>query len=98
MTLQIMISRVPVGPKFLEVAKLGSEVVGKGKQPFYDACRNLIEMGHDPRDKVTMQWEGSEVISFSGRLGVFASKAISESENNGPKMVWYRENNLHLKP
>ena len=95
MTLQIVISRIPVGPIIREVAKLGSDVLGRGKDPFFSACRKLIEMGHDPRDEVTMQWEGSEVISFSGRLGVFASKSITENEKHGPKMIWHHENDLY---
>ena len=87
--IEIVISRVTGEAKFRQVAIFGGKVLGKGRTPFFDACRALIAEGRNPDEYVTMRWDGKKTVSFAGRLGTFADKSVSEGEKSGPKFVKY---------
>lgn len=88
--LQIVLCRDAVAGKFRQVAKFKGEIAGKGKAPFLNACRKLIEMGHAETERVQCRWEGSTVVSFEGQLGEFAKWTVSENENTGPRITRWK--------
>jgi hypothetical protein len=45
--------------------------------PFIDGCRILVSHGHDPRARVEMRREGSDVDALSGRLGAVAGIEVA---------------------
>ena len=94
--LEIYISRDGGSANFPQVAKFEGNVLGRGKNPFFDATRKLIEMGHDPNQFVCMKWEGSNTVSMTGILGNFAKLSVSESDKHGPRFIKYKPFEVEL--
>jgi hypothetical protein len=58
------------------------------RQPFLQAARVLIGLGHDPATTLAMRHNDSKVESLRARLGVAAS--LSVDEHNGTRFVSWK--------
>ena len=58
------------------------------RQPFLQAARVLIALGHDPVTTLAMRHKDSKVESLRARLGVAAS--LSVDEHNGTRFVSWK--------
>jgi hypothetical protein len=58
------------------------------RQPFLQATRVLIALGHDPATTLAMRHNDSKVESLRARLGVAAS--LSVDEHNGTRFVSWK--------
>ena len=88
--IEILIAADDAPFKFRQVAIFEGRVLGKGKMPFYEACRKLTAEGKNPDEMVSMRWRDSSTVSFAGKLGTFADRSIQESEKFGPRMVKFK--------
>ena len=87
--IEIVVSRVAGKGNFRQVATFEGKILGKGKTPFFEACRALISGGYDPEEMVAMRWEGNNNLSFFGRLGTYAEKSVQENDRFGPRIIKY---------
>ena len=56
----------------------GCVLVTASRQPFLDAARQLIDLGHDPAAILTMRWMGSEIDCLIAPIGVAAKLTVDE--------------------
>jgi hypothetical protein len=84
----IEIVACPVDQHGRFVAKLGGQPLCRGsRQPYLDAARRLVELGHDPDALLIMFRDG--VPSLFGRLGAAAKLTIAEGDRGVPRFrLW----------
>lgn len=65
--------------------------VKSSKAPIFDAARALVDKGVTGR--VQQRRKGRSQIDMEGLIAVLATKTISETENNGPRIIKYQPYN-----
>ena len=54
------------------------DVMAVSRQPFLDAARRLLKLGHDPSTRLVMRWRGSSIDSLISTIGIAAGLAVRE--------------------
>jgi hypothetical protein len=73
----IELTVLPAGPGRFE-ARLDNRVLAKSRTPFCDAARQLLDLGYDRDDVVTMRHAGSGTVALRAKVGVAARLTVSE--------------------
>ena len=66
----------------------GRVLVSASKQPFFDAARRLLDLGHDPAGVLAMRHAGSDTDCLTAQIGVAAKLRVKE-DRNGPRLAPY---------
>jgi len=86
----ITISPLPTSPGRF-VVRLGDQVLAaSSRQPFLDAARCLIDLGHPPNSILTMRHAGSDGDALRSKIGAAARLMVREDARRGPELVPYR--------
>jgi hypothetical protein len=66
----------------------GFVLVTASKQPFVDAARRILDLGHDPTTVLVMRHAESDTDCLTAQIGVAAKLRVKE-DRNGPRFVPY---------
>jgi len=70
---------------------VGSRPLGRATStPFYSAARVLLSEGVSPDTVITMQHEGSSIISLRSTIGKAARLTVTEEDRKGLRIKEYR--------
>ena len=61
--------------------------VERSTQPFLDAARALLAIGHDPAEPYVMKHSGSDAVALTSTVGHAASMTVAEGKLNPRFMV-----------
>ena len=64
----------------------GCILVWASKQPFVDAARRLLDLGHDPTTVLVMRHAGSDTDCLTAQIGAAAKLRVKE-DRGGPRFV-----------
>jgi hypothetical protein len=64
----------------------GLVLVSASKQPFVNAARQLLDLGHEPTTLLVMRHAGSDTDCLTAQIGVAAKLRVKEGRS-GPRVV-----------
>jgi hypothetical protein len=86
--LEIVLVRAGIG-RYL--ATLDDKAIGikPTRQPFFNAARALLALGHDPATMLEARYRGSKIIAMCSTIGEAAKWRIKETDKRGlEKLIW----------
>jgi len=66
----------------------GRVLVTASKQPFVDAARRLLDLGHDPTTVLVMRHAGSDTDCLTAQIGVAAKLRVKEDRGRPRFVPW----------
>jgi hypothetical protein len=67
----------------------GKSIVRPTRQPFLDAARVLLALGHDPATLIEASHRGSAIVAMRSTIGEAAKWTVEESDRGGlRKKLW----------
>ena len=85
-----LIEVTPTTPGCFSAAVNGEILVISSRQPFFDACRSLLNAGADPNSWVVMRHAGSDVEALRGKLGILAKLSVEDDRLGRPNFRSWR--------
>jgi hypothetical protein len=80
-----LIEIAPVSPGLFSASVNGDLLILSSRQPFLDACRQLLESGADPNSWVVMRHAGSDTDALRSKIGIAAMLSVRDDHLGCPK-------------
>jgi hypothetical protein len=85
----IIVTPTARGPGRYDTRLEDGRVLGKpSKQPFVDAARRLLDLGHDPTTVLVMRHAGSDTDCLTAQIGVAARLRVKEGRGRLQFVPW----------